>query len=457
MSEDTQHERQLTAWMEEIMGVKVARCEPVSRWRPSWIADVNKQGKSIPLYIKGWRALDSFVPERYSLEYEAGVYKVLKAQGIPTPQVYGVCKDPYAIVMERMPGQHLIGNVDSVERNAVLEHCGELWAKLHQIEVGKFSAIGMRIPTSPEDTALSFHNDIKQLYERTKPAPDPRIAFRNRWLSRNVPKGRGQTAFLQCDSGQFLFQNGRVTALIDFEMACIGDPLWDLAKLRIRAIPEGIDNLSPFFRAYERESGESIDWRALLYHTVNVMSVGGMQVSSTLAKPDSNCAYDEYLAWYLIGLIVSLETMAEYMGFDLETVSPAPPYPRRWAPALEIIAKRKESENSNRWDAELDKRLIALAQRTTAVDSDKQYIDDVSQLLGTPVYNWKEADEKLEKFVLSAGTEYDKELVKIFYRWTRRQVPLVKGLLTKHDLRNDLFTTPLQSLNELQYGRGSAS
>src|SRR3546814_4840713 len=55
-----------------------------------------------------------------------------------------------------------------------------------------------------------------------------------RWVSRNVPQDRSRTCLLHGDPGQFLFEEGRVTTLYDFEATHIGDPLHDLAALRLR-------------------------------------------------------------------------------------------------------------------------------------------------------------------------------------------------------------------------------
>ena len=46
------------------------------------------------------------------------------------------------------------------------------------------------------------------------------------------PRERKQVSFLTGDAGQFLFEHGRVTAVLDLELACLGDPLADLGALR---------------------------------------------------------------------------------------------------------------------------------------------------------------------------------------------------------------------------------
>src|SRR3546814_4452428 len=81
-----------------------------------------------------------------------------------------------------------------------------------------------------------------------------------RWVSRNVPQDRSRTCLLHGDPGQFLFEEGRVTTLYDFEATHIGDPLHDLAALRLRHPTEPL-GAGPhhMVRHYARITGMVID------------------------------------------------------------------------------------------------------------------------------------------------------------------------------------------------------
>ena len=69
---------------------------------------------------------------------------------------------------------------------------------------------------------------------RSKAQPEPLIELALRWLARRAPGERKEVAFLTGDAGQFVFEHGRVTAVLDLELACLGDPLADLGALRSR-------------------------------------------------------------------------------------------------------------------------------------------------------------------------------------------------------------------------------
>ena len=61
------------------------------------------------------------------------------------------------------------------------------------------------------------------------------------WLRNNVPQGERKVSFVQGDTGpgQFMYADGQVTALIDWELAHIGDPMLDLAVGRMHPVIAG--------------------------------------------------------------------------------------------------------------------------------------------------------------------------------------------------------------------------
>jgi hypothetical protein len=81
----------------------------------------------------------------------------------------------------------------------------------------------------------------------------------------------------------------------------------------------------------------------------------------------------------------------------------------------EIVEQRKVWEFVKRMDAHRD--------------VEAEYLKDVERLLGRPVNDWMQADEELERFVLTAGPEYDDELIALFHRWSIAQArTLIDGL-----------------------------
>ena len=68
------------------------------------------------------------------------------------------------------------------------------------------------------------------------PEPDPLVLYAQGWLRANAPKQVQRTVLVQGDTGpgNFLAEDGRVTGIVDWEFAHVGDPMADLAWLEYR-------------------------------------------------------------------------------------------------------------------------------------------------------------------------------------------------------------------------------
>ena len=91
------------------------------------------------------------------------------------------------------------------------------------------------------------------------------IEFQLGWCRRNLPRDRAEYSFVVCDSGQFMFDDNRMTGLLDFELAYIGDYAADLASFRTRDLTEPmVIPLGDIMRRYGEISGREIDVNAVV-------------------------------------------------------------------------------------------------------------------------------------------------------------------------------------------------
>src|ERR1700761_5084890 len=103
----------IRAFVEEVTGGRIVRMERQVRWRPAWFADVEKDGKILPLHLRGDREGDvAIFPD---LKREADVIERLDAQGIFVPRIYGYCEDPPCIVMDALQGSRDLSQAPSDE------------------------------------------------------------------------------------------------------------------------------------------------------------------------------------------------------------------------------------------------------------------------------------------------------------------------------------------------------
>ena len=455
-SETKLADAKLARWIEENIGGTVTRLERQPRWRPSWFADVEKDGKLLPLYIRGQRI--DFLPP-CPVDEEAKILQILEAHDIPVPHVYGMCKDPHAIIMANVPGKGTLSKAaNEAERVSVLEHLAELMVKVRAIDPKEFEAAGLKVPTSREESALCVFKPCEEIYRRVKVRPEPPIEFVIAWLKRNAPKRASKPALQQADSGQFLFENGKVTALHDYEYACLGDPYLDLAALRFRAIYASMGDLRPLFHRYAELRDEPLDRFDFCYQAIEWHVTNAMQGVVPVATQPVDGNYPEIMSWYVCGMHCVYQAMAEAIGVKLEIPPPMTPQPSRWGSVHAIIEQRAPAWDKRLTPEGLDgteedyKKLVdhdlAVYARRLDVYRDEleaEYLAEAADILGRPVQGWVETDRQLEAFVMTCGPEYDKRLFRMFFRWNYRLMELVRGLGADNRMMYEWF----QPLDEL--------
>ena len=69
--------------------------------------------------------------------------------------------------------------------------------------------------------------------------------------------------------GNFMYENGKVTGVIDWELAHLGDPMDDIAWLSWRTTQHTFTHLPDRLREYEALSGFKIDDARVIYYRVN--------------------------------------------------------------------------------------------------------------------------------------------------------------------------------------------
>jgi hypothetical protein len=110
--------------------------------------------------------------------------------------------------------------------------------------------------------------------------PDPALTFSLRWLRSHIPDYDGPPVLVQGDTGpgNFMYLGGGVTAVVDWELAHLGDPMDDIAWLSLRATQEPLPDFPARLHEYEELSGNPIDDARVRYY--RVMAETKLQVMS---------------------------------------------------------------------------------------------------------------------------------------------------------------------------------
>ena len=425
----------VVARVEELVGGRAVATERQERWRPAWFLEVERpSGERLGIYFRGDRGVEQHGV--YPLEHEYEVMRVLEAHGIPVPHIYGFCDDPRGIVMEKAPGRaNLATATDEAERRAVLDHYVEILVAMHRIPTSAFEHLKLPLPATPEALALGDLPRWEKSYRARKKQPQPLIEFVLRWLHEKAPRHRTRATFLAGDSGQFLFDAGRVTRVIDLELAYLGDPLADLAGMMSRDLSEPLGDLSRGFRRYGELMGEPVDLPTVLYHAVRFAIVTPLATAPLTQAPPPGLNYVQYRGWELVYGRGALDAIAQREGVTLEAPGLPEPEATRASPAFAHAVALLTGPAKKSYEADVSLRL---AQHLAEVDRlgpevEAQDVDEVSSLLGRGFVSWGEADAALEDFVLGAAPARTPDLLQLLYRRTLRQEALLRPALRELD------------------------
>lgn len=436
---DSAERAKIASWVERTIGGRVIDMERERRWRPIWKIRYEKDGKIARLIAKGMRPFES-IP--YTLRHEMLAQQILEESGIPVPHVYGAV-DENMFVMDFIEGEKDAGLVQqaseamptiSPERwQASLEFI-EWLGKSHKIPVDRFAGTECIMPSTPDEIALALFNPYYDMVTR-RGAVDAVTEFFSRWVRRNVPQNRTRPAIVFGDGGQFMNIGNKLSAIIDVEVAHVGDPYNDLAVFRCRHPVENMGDIPALFRHYAKVTGEEIDWKVLAYSTV-VYSAWGMS-SYTMAMAENYLGGDwgEVIMARAFIMRRTLEAMADCLGITLEYDQelPAP----RVAPIEESglekllleISRLPTSPSMADWqrDALATIPQGLLKQAHYGLWAEQADLDEIEKLTGVRARDSKEGDAVLKTFVETAGPDSDEKLVRLFHRQAYRRCLMIAG------------------------------
>jgi hypothetical protein len=417
-------------WVEEKLGARIVSFERQARWRPAFFLELDRDGESLSIYLRGERGeLDHGI---YPLEHESRVLQILESEGIPVPHVHGFCPDPHAIVMDKVPGRANLATADSEqERVDVLDHYIDLLADMHSIDPKRFEEIGIERPKNAEALGFCDLDRWERGYRESKNRPEPIIEFVTAWLRRNVPTQREEVSCLAVDAGQFLFSEGRVTAFLDLELACLGDPAADLAGMRGRDMAEPLGDLASAFDRYYAKTGKRIPKDILDYHTVRFNLYTPYTCAPLVVEPPDTVDLVQYLGWYWVWSRACVEVIADGAGIELPSpVIPEPiatPYGSGHELLVDKLASlRSEADGFLAYELDTAWRNAFYLRRVESMwpemaGDEAAEIDKMLGRVTKPLHR----EAEFESFVVEHGAKHEEELLQFFQKRCLRQEALM--------------------------------
>jgi aminoglycoside phosphotransferase (APT) family kinase protein len=242
--------------------------------RLGYMVDVKTPaGETLELFLQRGRGDiggSSFMP----FDREAEVYWALEPVGIPIPHVWGVDVARNVFLVDRARGiTWFHPPADPNEQVQVAQDFMRHLAAWHRT-----TARGLQLPSfGPVRTVREHQLDqlagIRTVFEEQDAAQpiDALARLSLEFLESKVPDFDGEPVLVQGDTGpgNFMYENGRITAIIDWELAHLGDPMDDIAWLSWRATQHSFPDFPARLREYEELSGITVDDDRVRYYRVN--------------------------------------------------------------------------------------------------------------------------------------------------------------------------------------------
>jgi aminoglycoside phosphotransferase (APT) family kinase protein len=313
----------LRAWIEAELRAPLVGVERVGAGasRATWL--VRAGGREVVLRLDTGDG--PVAGTELSLAREAAAYRTLRGTNVRIPALIASRGD--ALLVERASGAPDLEALGFEQRAALMLDFAESLAELHLVDVAKLELPGFAHPRTPRDHALHELALWRRIFESRVKRPAPLARFAFAWLERNAPEARN-TVLCHGDvgPGNFLHDGARVTALLDWEFAHLGDPMDDLGWLAFRGhhMQADIGDFTQQLARWSSRTGWTVSPARVAYYRAFVML---RWLVSCLAALDNGAkSLDRSVYFTLIALLDALlpRALAQLAGAALPTFEPPP-------------------------------------------------------------------------------------------------------------------------------------
>lgn len=363
----------LRDWIGSVTGARAVELKQVSGGasRQAWFVDVDTGSGMQQLFLR----YDPRDPKPGSafhpLQVEAEIMAELFRHGVTVPRVVAAHPQQQAVLLERIGGQTWFRLIeDPTEQVRTAQDFIAKLAYLHRIDARDLDIPSLG-PAGP--VAGHLHAEIAAMRNRLDNygKPVPLLRFCVDWLDRNVPAYDGPTVLVQGDTGpgNFMYADGRVTAVVDWELAHFGDPMDDIAWLSLRTVQDTFTDFPARLAEYEELSGHRVDaervWYYRLFAEARLASMNPGSVDIRASAPTGSPDAGNSLIYGMLHRRLLVEALARAVG--IEDVD------------IEFPDEATDSEHANVYAATAS-ALSAATQRSTDALA-QRYIKGAARLV----------------------------------------------------------------------------
>lgn len=348
----------LRAWIERETGGQVAasRAHHGGASRSAWQVDV-----AGPTWTRALFLLKDKRDGGGSAR-DAAVLRALAGSGVPVPEVVAASGPDAAILLSRLPGRSDFPAEDETpaRREQVAKHLMALTARLHALEPKDLEIPHLGLPATPADCARGTLAQARGAADALGSAADPFYMWALGWLDAHVPSTVERYALVHSDMGpgNFLYQHGRVTGIVDWEVAHVGDPMEDLAAIAIRDMATPVGPLARRFEEYAASGGAPVDLGRVHYYRALVLVRNSLMIGLGLAHPSESMDLEEMTMYQTLLARAAALVLCDNLGLE----RPGPPDPSEEASSAEredAAALLGRAPDALGDDAEIDASLRA--------------------------------------------------------------------------------------------------
>ena len=208
-----------------------------------WRFSLIEAAGTTPLILRRAPGGDRVSETAVGLETEARLIEAAGAAGVPVPPVRWVLEPEdglgHGFVMGFVEGETLGGRIArgaalATARPFLARRCGEILARIHRIDPDAF-------PTLRRSTPAQQIAQYKEAYRGTE-WPRPVFDLALRWLEGHCPPPPAHPRLIHGDfrNGNLMVGLDGVRAVLDWEIAHVGDPMEDLGWICVNSWRFGV-------------------------------------------------------------------------------------------------------------------------------------------------------------------------------------------------------------------------
>ena len=230
--------------------------------------------ETLPLVLRSDpRRGPNFMPR----ETEHRLLAAAHAEGVPVPRVHLMGDDTLGapgFLMERVEGETIARRLLRDDeyagaRKVMAAQLGAILARIHAVPIEKHGLDALAVPPPDRSPAEGELDRFEMTYRAIAPEPHPAFELAFRWLRRHLPPPSSARNLVHGDYriGNVIVGPEGIRAILDWELAHVGDPMEDLGWICVRSWRFGNDDLpvggvgtrEQFFVAYEKAGGAPVD------------------------------------------------------------------------------------------------------------------------------------------------------------------------------------------------------